>query len=225
MISDDLTSLLQPRAGEPPFRQGTIITFDPSDGSNTVSVGGATLTNVPLLNIGDTVNISPGDVVVLMKLRSAWAILGRVIVPGGSSLSVGVVATETQSAFATNFAVTTSDVAVATTPLFTVPPWANKLDVTVSAYCSGRNSTALDGNFYVRAYAGGDLGTELFVPAPATTVVALSIGNVASAAGSLGGNTFTCSAVVSTDASTGNWATSTSNRALVAATAIYTRTP
>lgn len=224
MISDDLTSLLQPRPGDPPFRQGTISTFDPSDGSNTVSVGGATLTNVPLLNIGDTVNLTVGDVVVLIKLRSAWAILGRVIVPGNSDLTTGVVAAETKEAFASNYAVTTADVAVATTGTFTVPPWANKVDAAVHAYCNAENTTGSSGFFYVRAYAGGDLGTELFVPASAGQRVFLSMGNVSTTTGAIGGLSFTCSAVVSTDANTGNWSADASNRALVVATAIYTKT-
>lgn len=135
MISDDLTNLLQPRPGEPPFRQGTIDSFDPSDGSNTVIVGGATLTNVPLLNIGDTVNLAAGDVVVLMKLRSAWAILGRVVVPNSEELNTSAVAFETGSDAASNFEVTTSFVTRASF-LLPVPVWADRALVTAAVYGS-----------------------------------------------------------------------------------------
>lgn len=150
--TDDITSLLQPRPDDPPFRQGVILAFDPATGSNQIDVGGATLFDIPLLNIGDTVNLVPGDVVVLMKYHSSWAIMGRVVVPGSSGFASASTAFERGTAFNSNFAVTTSFVTYASFSL-AVPSWADRALVTAQAFANVASSPAVV--FQVRTLIDG----------------------------------------------------------------------
>jgi hypothetical protein len=89
-LPDDLTPLLIPSRSAPApvsgLRIGTVLTYDPATGANTVNVGGGTLTNLALLNTSDVINYSPGDTVVIMTMGPSWAILGRCDVPGGNIL-------------------------------------------------------------------------------------------------------------------------------------------
>lgn len=87
----DLTNLFQAPTQPEAFRQGVILSFDPATGANTVNVGGAVLTNLPILVGGDTVNFAEDDVVVLLKYRSSWAILGRIVIPGNEALTAAAV--------------------------------------------------------------------------------------------------------------------------------------
>lgn len=140
MIGDDLTGLLgRPPAPDSGFRQGTVLTFDPESGANTISVAGGLLTDVPVLNIGDLVRIAPGDVVVLLRLRSSWAILGRILPVGSGELLVGQTDMETDSAFASNFAITNAFVTRCSS-VFTVPDWANSVLVAATLTIGVNNS-------------------------------------------------------------------------------------
>lgn len=133
---DDLTGLFtsDDRDTDTPFRQGTIVTFNTLTGANTINVAGAVLTNVPLLNIGDTINLLPGDVVVLMKMKSAWAILGRVIIPGGASINASAIsfASAFGSASGTGTGNVTATHVVKTSTTIAVPAWANTVAITAA---------------------------------------------------------------------------------------------
>ncbi len=144
MIGDDLTGLLLPPDGpEFGFRQGTILTFDIVSGANTIDVAGATLTNVPFLNPGGYTILLPGDVVVLLRMRSSWAILGRITAPGGTR-AIGRY-TELSSSYsvdgASNYSLTTTPATKATLSI-PVPVWCEVATVTASLMLMARNSTA-----------------------------------------------------------------------------------
>lgn len=70
-----------PPSDEVSFRQGQVLAFDLSTGENSIDVGGATLVNVPLLNVTDSVSLTEGTIVGLLKWKSSWWIIGRVILP------------------------------------------------------------------------------------------------------------------------------------------------
>lgn len=144
MIGDDLTPLLVPRpVPGSGFRQGTVVAFNPLTGANTISVAGGVLTDLPLLNIGDSVNIGPGDVVVLMRLRSSWAILGRVVVPGSSELARGATAVHRVNwDTAIGYALTTSLV-TQITQTRVAPAWATYYQVHATAHMGALNSTGV----------------------------------------------------------------------------------
>lgn len=133
MKPDDISGLLQPQKVDSPFRQGRLLTFNPATGANTVLVGGSVLTNIPLLIEGGAFNLQGddvlgagnGNVVILMKMKSAWAILGRILVPGDPNIINSGDVTQRGQLGTSNFAVTTGF----TSPLnltSIVPSWANK---------------------------------------------------------------------------------------------------
>lgn len=83
MRSDDLAPLLAPSPGPAVgYRQGVIVTWNPDTAENTVSVGGALLTNLNILNTSEAAILGPGDVVGILTLPGTWAILGRLTIPG-----------------------------------------------------------------------------------------------------------------------------------------------
>lgn len=154
MIGDDLTGLFgKASAPDSGFRQGTVQAFDPESGQNTIAVAGGILTDVPVLNIGDLVLIVPGDVVVLLRLRSSWAILGRILPVGSGDLLLGTTSVETDADFDSNFAITTSFV-TRVSSTFTVPQWANSVAVfaTLSVSC---NNTGVAQSFNPQVLVDG----------------------------------------------------------------------
>lgn len=81
--SDDLTPAL---IGEPRqavgFRQGKVVAWNRITAENTVDVGGAQLSDVPILNTTEASQLAAGDTVALLTFGSTWWILGRVTIPG-----------------------------------------------------------------------------------------------------------------------------------------------
>lgn len=143
MIGDDLTGLLGPGDGpEFGFRQGTVVSFNIIGGQNEIDVGGTVLTDLPFLNPGGYTILQPGDVVVLVRMRSSWAILGRVTTPGGTK-AIGRYTELSQAGWvdgASNYSLTTSFATKATLN-FTIPAWAEVAIVTASLMLLARNST------------------------------------------------------------------------------------
>ena len=88
---DDLTPLLFPApTGELGFHQGVIETWDPTTGENTVTMSGATLVNVPLLNSGNAGDLDTGAVVGMLRFLSSYFILGRITIPGDTAPGTGL---------------------------------------------------------------------------------------------------------------------------------------
>jgi hypothetical protein len=222
---DDLTSLFtDPTDGtDLPFRQGVILSFDQSTGSNTVNVGGAILTDVPLLNIGDTINLVAGNIVVLMKMKSSWAILGRVITPGSASLTGYIVQTAlAEGTSAAGFATTTSLAAYSISiPTFVIPNWCNHVDVLCIASASVNNSTAAKTVLTVAAQAGASVGPEQYVNVPAGDYGTVTTTHTATVSGpGLGGTSFNCATLIKSSVA---YTTLASNIAQTSAVALYTR--
>jgi hypothetical protein len=77
------------------FRQGVVLTFDPATLSNTVAVGGAVLSNLPLLGVGEATLLTVGSVVGIVSITApgggtTWAILGRLVTPGSAQATDAV---------------------------------------------------------------------------------------------------------------------------------------
>lgn len=147
MIGDDLTGLLGPGDGpEFGFRQGVVLSFNIIGGQNEIDVAGTVLTDIPFLNPGGYTILQPGDVVVLFRMRSSWAILGRVTTPGGTR-AIGrytEISSAYEGALVSNFSLTTS-LDTKTTLDITVPVWAEVATVTATLLAQARNSTASTG--------------------------------------------------------------------------------
>ena len=83
----DLTTLfgapVTPPSQSVRYRQGSIVTFNPSTFQNTVSVGNATHENLPLLVSAEAPNLSPGVSVAILAIgeetgAKTYAIIGRI---------------------------------------------------------------------------------------------------------------------------------------------------
>jgi len=142
VITDDLSTLFNPPAPGVRFRQGTVLTWNASTGANTISVGGATLTDVPILNTGEAVALKAGHVVGLLVFGASWFILGRVTVPGGSDFASASVAFGGAGASATNFTLSTTQTNKVTTSI-AVPSWADEAIVLCTVNCSLTNPRAV----------------------------------------------------------------------------------
>lgn len=143
MIGDDIAGLLgKGGGGDYGFRQGTVLTYNVLSGSNTISVAGTVLTDVPFLNPGGYTIYQPGDVVILIRMRSSWAILGRVTIPTGTK-AIGRY-TELSAAYSsggsTNYSLTTG-VVTKDTLTIPVPSWAEVATVSATALVFAKNST------------------------------------------------------------------------------------
>lgn len=77
-------------AGAIGTHQGVVIEWDELSGYNQVQVlGGNIFENLRVLSTSDSIMLTAGDTVTLLKVQSAWFILGRVAAPGaGASLRV-----------------------------------------------------------------------------------------------------------------------------------------
>jgi hypothetical protein len=97
------------------YRQGVILTFDPVTLSNTVAVGGAVMTDLPLLGVGEATLLVPGAVVGLITIGNlgggqGLAILGRLVSPNTAAAAdaVSLLSARTQVGYDTTAVSTTS---------------------------------------------------------------------------------------------------------------------
>lgn len=226
MISDDTSKLF---GGDDRsvlrMRQGTILTWDPETGTNTVEVAGGILTNVPIQNTGEAISLKPGHVVNLNGQGNTWWIVGRITTPGSADFASASVAFDGAYGFTTNFAITTTRVTKVTATL-DVPAWADEAVVSCVVNVSLRNPGATA--TYVDAYAAIDgvngvgqrsgfapLGNAQFQDAGSIMVGAQSV--ITSP-----GSTILCEGSLQTI--TTNWATSADQMIGISATAIYRST-
>lgn len=75
--------IVSSRGSDVGFHQGELVEFDNDTGANVVRIAGATLTNVPLLGTMEAFALKPGDVVGILRYKTAHFILGRIAVTGG----------------------------------------------------------------------------------------------------------------------------------------------
>lgn len=81
MRGDDLVPLLTGGGRRGPdlsIRKAVLTAYDSGTHANTVTVGDVELTDLPLIG---PPTLAEGDVVLLLRWRSSWAILGRVVTP------------------------------------------------------------------------------------------------------------------------------------------------
>ena len=84
MRGDDLVPLLVAGSGGPGvgFRQGVVREWNQETAENAVEVGGTVMSNLPILNTNEAMQLAPGDVVGVLTSGASWFILGRVTIPG-----------------------------------------------------------------------------------------------------------------------------------------------
>lgn len=139
MITDNLAPLFDQGQPGVRFRQGTILTWDPSTGENTVDLAGGTLTNVPILNTGEAIALKAGHIVALLGQGAAWFIIGRVTPPNDPNFAGASVAFASGSDWSQGFGITQTMTTKATVTL-AVPSWADEAAVIATSTASVLNT-------------------------------------------------------------------------------------
>jgi hypothetical protein len=213
VISNDLSSLFGPPAAGPAlaaaYRQGTVISFNPVDGTNTVNVSGTVLTNLPMLLTGAETDYSVGDHVMLLVLGNTYMIVGKVAVPGSSSYASASQAFASSSNVVTNVGSSTTVSVVVSTSL-TVPPWANQAMVWLIGTAQAVNTGGGTGAFYSQVQIDVLASTPLLVTlVPSGSATPLTSGDVQTMAvtpgGSITGYTYTAAVPAVTAVSTSSF--------------------
>lgn len=76
--SEDFLSFITPTPDNFGYRQGRVISWNVSAGTNQVNVGGGILTNLPVITQTDLFNINVGDTVAIIKYNDSYAVLGKI---------------------------------------------------------------------------------------------------------------------------------------------------
>lgn len=158
-MNDDLSDLFAPApagaAQTASYRQGLLTAFNPADGTNTVSVGGATLTNLPILLTGAETVLATNNRVLLLVMGNTYLIMGKVATPGTSSFASASFLLVSANNAATGFSLPTSFTTL-TSVNFTTPPWANTVSVvSVFAY-NAKNTFGADTDPSIRLVSDGE---------------------------------------------------------------------
>jgi len=141
------------------FHVGTVVTFDSATGVNIIRIRGALIDNVPLLNIGDTVNLTPDDNVVVLKYLTGYFILGRVVQPNSEHLATDAVDFDGYPNEATNFSLSTTHVSKVTQTYY-MPAWARGALLNATVMLNVKNNTAGSTFFYTRMLMEVNDGAE-----------------------------------------------------------------
>lgn len=79
---DDLTpALVQRLNSDIGYHQGVIVTWNKQTGQNSIDMAGTILTDVPMLNLTEALTMKTGYVVGLLRFKSTYFILGRIVMP------------------------------------------------------------------------------------------------------------------------------------------------
>lgn len=79
---DDIDDLIQP-PGTPEigFSRGVVVAWNGGTFTNTITVNGATMTNLATLGLADGAIITPGQTVGILRVKSAYYVLGAIAAP------------------------------------------------------------------------------------------------------------------------------------------------
>jgi hypothetical protein len=64
------------------FHQGLVLAWNSTSNTNKIRVAGSDLDNLPVLTSAGMVSLQPGTVVGILRFRSVYFVLGRVVAPG-----------------------------------------------------------------------------------------------------------------------------------------------
>lgn len=159
---DDLAPLLFPPVrGDFGFHQGKVVTWDQSTGENTILVAGATLVDVPILNGTEVPLLEPDHIVGMLRFKSSYFILGRIIIPNTPDIGAlpGMLVGSGQAEAA--FSLSTVSQSLASS-LITVPPWANQALVMCTANAVVKNTGNANGFVTIAAEINDGQSGQMF---------------------------------------------------------------
>lgn len=169
MTSADLAPLLGGEQSDVGFAQGTVVSWDEATGSNVVNVKGTNLVNLPALNIGEFAILQESDVVGLLRFKTSYFILGRIILPSGPDRNRASVDFGAAFGSESGFSVTTTATNRATATLTNIPDWVDEAIIMAGYYCQGWNTTAGAAYLSVSGQIDGNLGPTGQFLAPAAS--------------------------------------------------------
>lgn len=227
MYGDDLTNLFTPPSNPTSeILQAKIISWNQSDGSNSVQIGAATLFNLPFLDTGVQVNFLPNQAVMVLRRDASYFILGAVEsvganAPYGSS-SLGFV---NNSDAVQGFGMSTSDVELEFRTV-TIPTWATFFQATCIGHLTAENTTAsqdfLRAHVQISATVTGGIitGPELFASSRNGDYTQVSVSGVGAVIGfAPGGGTVRFS--LYGHSQNAAWTAQAANTAALTSTIIY----
>jgi hypothetical protein len=201
------------------FHVGLVESFSQVTGENTVTIRGSLIHNVPMLNIGDTVNLVEGDNVVVLKWQTGYFILGRIVQPNSDMFATAAVAFKGEVESANNFAITTT-MTVHVSETFDIPPWANRVLAFGTVDATGINSLGALDQLRVRCDVDGFNGAVHQCDVNPTFLGSVSATHVIDNVATPGG-TFAIDGLAQTN--DGTWASSAFNQLNLSASAIFTK--
>lgn len=224
MSADDLADLITGLSIDPDigFHSGRIVSWDPATGTNTVDVAGGLLPDLPMLNIGDTVNLAIGDTVGILRYRSTMFIIGRVTVPGSGIIASQAVEFESKTPTGAGFALSTSD-AVVVTAAMSPPPWANRALVHATLNADARNTRGVNDAMLASVWIDAFGGSQLLTDVDAGQTGYIGASHAIAAAIFPGTESFDVTGRMMTNGAA--WTSDPINRAVLSVSCTYTRTP
>jgi hypothetical protein len=131
------------------FHVGVITAFDSETGANTVHVRGTDIPDVPMLNSTSTVTLGVGDNVVVLKYRTGYFILGRIISPNSADFGSEATDFDGYVYSTTNFSVSTT-LTTKVSQIFVAPTWASGALINAVVHFNMRNVSGVQSLFYTR---------------------------------------------------------------------------
>jgi hypothetical protein len=203
------------------FHQGQVIDWNSTTGENTILLGGSEIVDVPMLNIGDTVNINAGDTVAVFRYRNAYFIIGRVIVPNTEVFATSAVSFYANSDTSTGYALTTTEEIRATVTI-SIPSWANRALIIANVVCTGVNSTGANDAIFAAVWIDSFNGPQT-VNSVAPGLTGSATSGYYTQAVTIPGGSFDVTGRTRTN--TAGWAANALNRTLLNVAVTFTRIP
>lgn len=201
------------------FHQGQITYFNSGTGENEILIAGSVITNVPMLNIGDTVNLVSGDLVAVLRHRSTYFILGRIVLPLSEFFASSSVAFATRHTTPFGFAISTTEF-IAATATMTVPAWSERVLCWADIHCTGINSGPSTDLLYGAVWIDTHNGSQSVVSVPAGLVGEVNASHSVTMVVTPGGS-FDVTGRMETDNTT--WTAGGFNQCMLTVSAIYRR--
>ncbi|MBF8189128.1 hypothetical protein ITP53_26030 [Nonomuraea sp. K274] len=143
------------------FHQGRVMAWNQATSMNTISMAGGVLTDVPVLNGTEPLLLKEGDVVGMLRFKTSYFVLGRIVIPGQSE--VGTLPGVNQGVGITEIMFDLRiDPAPVATAVFQVPVWANQALVMCTANATIFNSSTDHRFVYLAATVSGGYGGEMY---------------------------------------------------------------
>lgn len=137
------------------FHQGFIESWDAATGENAVRVLGTVVNDLPVLSVADSILLTEGDPVGILRFRQTYFILGRITPPGAPPRPVF----EYRRDFTEGFDVPNTFTTLVSVD-FTMPEWASEVTIIATGGGHVNNTSGLLDNLSYYIEIGGTPGND-----------------------------------------------------------------